>query len=189
MTDSWGWGVVTQVNPLRIRLEHDATALPVTPDTLVPVLAVGQRAWVQITGGQMVVHGTSDDGAWATYTPTVSGITLGNGAVVGRWTKVARTVHVQVKVTIGSTTVMNNGAFVSLPVTGIVLGTRGRADVVLVDVGATFYGNVIGLLDASSIAAFLQQASGAIAHFSATTPFTWVAGDEINYSATYEAAS
>jgi len=57
--DAWGWASVTQASPLRVRLDGDAAALDLTPDTLTGELAVGRRVWVQITGGRVIVHGAS----------------------------------------------------------------------------------------------------------------------------------
>ena len=62
MTDSWTWAVVTQTSPLLVRLDGEATALPVDPDTLTGPLSVGARVWVQLVGRQLVVHGASGGG-------------------------------------------------------------------------------------------------------------------------------
>lgn len=42
------WATVTQVSPLRIRLDGEPTALPITPDTLTPGLTVNDRVWVAL---------------------------------------------------------------------------------------------------------------------------------------------
>lgn len=43
------WATVTDDSPLRIRLDGETTALPITPDTLVAGLAIGNRVWVTLS--------------------------------------------------------------------------------------------------------------------------------------------
>lgn len=45
-SDTHMWATVTQVSPLRIRVDGETTALPFTPDTLVTGLAVDDRVWI-----------------------------------------------------------------------------------------------------------------------------------------------
>lgn len=58
--DTWVWATVTQVSPLRIRLDGDAAALPVTPENLAYGLSVNQRVWVQLSGHRIIVHGANN---------------------------------------------------------------------------------------------------------------------------------
>lgn len=44
----WSWATVTDDSPLRVKLDGEASALPITPDTLVTGLAVNDRVWVQL---------------------------------------------------------------------------------------------------------------------------------------------
>jgi hypothetical protein len=61
INDTWMWANVTQLSPLRIRFDGEATSVDATPDTLVAVasLAVGTRVWVQLSGKSMVILGKS----------------------------------------------------------------------------------------------------------------------------------
>ena len=54
---SWRWATVTQASPLRIKFDGQSAPLPVTPDTLVGGLVVGDRVWVQIYGRRPIIHG------------------------------------------------------------------------------------------------------------------------------------
>lgn len=62
------WATVTQVNPLRIKIDNETTALPFTPDTLVQGLVVNDRVWVAFPtndnptfrGRRVIVLGMSD---------------------------------------------------------------------------------------------------------------------------------
>ena len=56
--DSWRWATVTQVTPLRVRLDGDMAPLNVTPDTLTAV-TVADRVWCQLTGRRVVGHGVA----------------------------------------------------------------------------------------------------------------------------------
>lgn len=53
------WGTITQLSPLRVKLDGDDTALPVTPASLVNVaqLTVNARVWTIMNGRQLVVCG------------------------------------------------------------------------------------------------------------------------------------
>lgn len=55
--DSWLFATVTATNPLRVRLDGDATQIASTPITLVSGLAVNDRVWCQLHGLQLVIHG------------------------------------------------------------------------------------------------------------------------------------
>jgi hypothetical protein len=49
------WATVTQVSPLRIRLDGDTTALPMTPENLAGSVGVGSRVLVQFLGRRVLV--------------------------------------------------------------------------------------------------------------------------------------
>lgn len=68
--DSWTWAAVTGVSPLRIKIDGESAALPITPDTLVSHLRVNDRVWVQRRGRRLIIHGkaeSQDVGALASY--------------------------------------------------------------------------------------------------------------------------
>lgn len=54
---SWRWGTVTQVSPLRVKLDGDSAALAVTPDSLVPISATNGRVWCQLVARKVIIHG------------------------------------------------------------------------------------------------------------------------------------
>jgi hypothetical protein len=57
--DTWLWATVTQVSPLRVRLDGDEVELPITPENLSPDPELGERVWVQLSGHRVIVHGGS----------------------------------------------------------------------------------------------------------------------------------
>ncbi len=68
ISESTYWGAVTSLGPLRVRLDGDPGPLPLTPDTLVSGLAVGDRVLVSertssdptFQGRRVVVLGRND---------------------------------------------------------------------------------------------------------------------------------
>jgi len=56
---SFNWGTVTGVSPLRVRLDGDTSAVPVTPDSLVDplTLAINDRVRVELSNNRLVVLG------------------------------------------------------------------------------------------------------------------------------------
>jgi len=56
--DTYRWARVTQLSPIRIRLDGDTEPVESTPDSLCP-LQVGDRVWVQFHGRAMIILGVS----------------------------------------------------------------------------------------------------------------------------------
>lgn len=66
-----GWATVTSAAPLRVRKDHEESALDVTPQTLVGGLAEGDRVLLAEWAGQPVILGRAggepvDDTGWVT---------------------------------------------------------------------------------------------------------------------------
>lgn len=184
---SWRWATVTQVSPLRVRLDGDTTALDLTPDSLLvlpPV--VGQRVHVHMVDRSLVVVGApaSSTGAWATYTPTITGLTLGNGTVDAQYAQIGRTVHVGVTITLGSASTMGSLA-VSLPVSS---AAQAVAPANLYRNGFGLYAGIIRITSLMSVF-FINPSTGVQQALSPTVPWTWGAGDYVVLSATYQSAT
>lgn len=182
--DGWRWGTVTQTGPVRVRLDGDAAPLLITPDVLGSV-TVGQRVYCHRNGRRLVVI-PDTSGAWAAYTPTLSGVTLGNGTLTGRWTRHGRTVHCTGRITLGSTSSVTGNVTVGLPVAvstifNTIFATLGTG---MVNGPSTEI--VFGTI-ASSTTAFLRRYSGAV--ISPGVPFAWATGHDITWNLTYEAGS
>jgi microcystin-dependent protein len=69
------WGTVTALGPLRVKLDGDSAAVPVTPDSLVDptVLAVSSRVRCEITNNRLVVLGVAGGEPNATAADLVAG--------------------------------------------------------------------------------------------------------------------
>lgn len=96
--DRYIWAKVTQVSPLRIRVDGDRVELGITPDTLASGLAEGQRVYCQIIARRLVILGASGGPQDATPAGAVlsfagaaapAGYLLCDGAAVSRTTYAA----------------------------------------------------------------------------------------------------
>lgn len=131
-------------------------------------------------------------GTWQTYTPTLStGWALGNGTNASRYCQIGKTVHFTVALTWGSTSTWasSGGLDVGLPVTAGANWSRFTGTARGVKVGVndfiwSWLGHTATAVTVCNTGAF----SGSAGNISATSPFTWAAGDQLYLSGTYEAA-
>lgn len=129
------------------------------------------------------------DGAWdTTWTPTWTNLTVGNGTVTARWTRAGRTIFVDVRLVWGSTTSASGSIQVDLPVNATT-NPRHIGVAHYFDNGTRhFVGAALLGRQAADNAEFIHTESGNAGTVNATNPFTWTTGDELSFSATYEAA-
>jgi hypothetical protein len=64
-----------------------------------------------------LVSASGTSWTWQTWSPSYSGITVGNGTVVAKYVQIGKTVFIYYCLTFGATTTMGTPATVSLPVT------------------------------------------------------------------------
>lgn len=128
--------------------------------------------------------------AWDSWTPSYTNMTAGTGpTVIAKYNQIGRIVHFEFALTLGTTPSVSGLIGISSPVAAarsniriygelvsaatayvgyFTLATTGRFDVYAVGTGSTYAG-------------FASTAAG--------VPNTWVAGDAIRFSGTYEAAA
>ena len=116
--------------------------------------------------------------AWTAYTPTISGVTIGNATTTFVYAKLGKNVIVRGVCTFGSTSTVTGPLDVSLPVnntgysaTGIVVGTS-----TFYNGTSYFYGPIvsIGQTDKFRCVAYNVSATYATgSDVSTTAPFTW----------------
>lgn len=124
--------------------------------------------------------------AWQSYTPALTGFTLGNGTIVGEYTRLADgTVHCGGRLTFGSTSSITGTLSIGLPVS--VNGVYNNVLTVLGDM--MLYDTSAGAMQlwhaqVASGASFLgrNDAGGSVA---AASPWTWASGDQIMWNLTY----
>jgi hypothetical protein len=130
--------------------------------------------------------------AWTSFTPTWSGLTVGNGVYnVSKYSLLGKIANVSITFTLGSTSAITGAVNLIVP------ANLERKDVAalpnaalqLNDTGTAGY---VGTLrnDASSATTFsvrYMDTNNVGQTLSATIPFTWVTGDIIRIAMTYEA--
>lgn len=147
--------------------------------------AYNAAAWIPIATA--LGSGTGYLGAWSGYTPTFTNLTVGNGTTAFTYVQIGKTVHVRGRLTFGSTTSVTGAISISLPVTATaqffvpnVSARSGGADYAMYAAAAT---GTIAINAIGSAGTYANRVTT-----SATIPGTWANGDNITFSATYEAA-
>lgn len=98
--NTYRWAVITALSPLRLKLDGEALALPLTPETLVSpsTLLVGTRVWTQLFNRRVIILGAASGGVVETPIGTLAPFAgsaaptnwlLANGAAVSRATYAA----------------------------------------------------------------------------------------------------
>jgi len=143
------------------------------------VLVWNNSAWVQISGETI------------SYTPTWTGITVGNGTNTGAYTIVNNFIHVEGKLIFGSTTsITASTPQGNLPVNSV-LAFHVPGSIVYSDSGvATYFGQPL-VIGSSSFYCFIQNFAttyGSEVGVTSTIPFTWGTNDAITWSLNYRIA-
>ena len=143
-----------------------------------------------------VAIGNTVLGTYTAYTPTLAGITIGNGTITASYCRVNDFMHVVCQITFGSTTAVTGICSIYLPVNlGTVFQNLPLGTVLMWDnsgsaarVGVAFQSG--GTTDRAFLA--VSDASGAYLgnnfFLSATVPFTWATSDAIGINIYYRAA-
>jgi hypothetical protein len=129
--------------------------------------------------------------AWTAYTPTYTGVTVGNGTTSFWYSRIGKTVFVKGKFTLGSTSAITGGVTVSLPFTARTnianfqaLGTCSMFNTSVLYFGQSYFlNNTLGLQATSASGTFATGTP-----FTSTVPFTWANTHSFTMECTYEAA-
>ena len=135
--------------------------------------------------------------AWVNYTPVWSATTsppsVGNGSLVGRWTKIGSTVHVRINLIFGSTTNIGSGVYdFSLPETaaaaaGGVASAGGPiwvGSAYALDAGTADRAGVTRIMSSATTMRVGTEVGGQ--PWGHNFPLTWAVNDIISLCATYE---
>jgi hypothetical protein len=120
----------------------------------------------------------------ASYTPTFSGLTVGNGLVVAKYSKIGSIVVDEIEITFGTTTAMTGGLQVTnLPIASLSSNQSKSCGTVIFDDanGNDVLGTAISF-SPNSLRIRTNTISGSVPILNFTTansPFTWAAGDKI----------
>ena len=125
---------------------------------------------------------------WATYTPSNSGITLGNGTQTARYVKVGKTVFVSYRLVLGSTSSVSGAVYVGLP------STNNSYSVCTVQVTDAGSGNYVcqGAADPSAGNVLIRPVKTNVTYGtwddSLGSMITFAVNDDIKFFITYEEA-
>lgn len=132
---------------------------------------------------------SSGASAWAAYTPTNSGLTVGNGTQTARYSRSGKTVSVAYKFVLGSTSsISGNSLLIGLPSTA---NTFSSVPVILTDAGSTNYSGLVCVEPAGTQARVRPLNTDATwakwdNEITSTYPMTWTTNDVIQFFLTYE---
>lgn len=135
--------------------------------------------------------------AWTAYTPTWTNLTVGNGTTSAYYVQLGKTVHVRIRFTFGSTSVMGTNPIATLPVTA---SSTMPTDTFWqgshqydASTGAHYYG-AMNIVSTTTVRPVAIAASGNYTQTAAinntTVPFgaAWATGDIVSLAFTYQAA-
>lgn len=166
--------------------------LTVSSGTTLPVGDIGTAdiADSAVTPAKLLA-GTGTSWPWQSWVPVYFNITLGNGAVVAKYTQTGKSVDFRLKLTFGTTTSISSAPTISLPITaasdesGSIFGTTISTDNASPDNPVP--GN-LRFASATTLQVFALNTNSVNTLISATNPFTWGTADILEISGTYEAA-
>jgi len=165
-----------------------------TADNTPARLAVGANN-TSLVANSSAATGLEWQGGFTTWTPSFTGVTVGNGTTVARYNQIGKLVHAEFIFVLGSTSAVTGSINISLPVTAKVGATLAPAAGFagsLLDAGTAIYDAIAVISSAGTLAElFAVNSAGTYANFAVTTgsvPFTWGISDAISFNITYEAA-
>jgi hypothetical protein len=132
-------------------------------------------------------------GAWTTYTPTWTGVTIGNGTNTGGYKHLGRTTVWRARFVLGTTSAITGAVTVTLPPFALRDSSElGVYTVKLLDSGTQWFEG--RLTPSTATVAFVEVTNSAGTYLngsplSSTVPMTWTTGDNIILAGVYEAAS
>lgn len=127
--------------------------------------------------------------AWKVFTPAITGVTLGNGTLTGRYKVSGKTVNFRIFFEMGSSSAITGGIGLGLPVPAN-MDAYDTADSIIAQaslrVGSLYEGGL--RINTSSLGALLRRTGDTYSTTSSTAPGTWATGDTITIVGSYEAA-
>jgi hypothetical protein len=129
-------------------------------------------------------------GKWNTYTPSIgtdggtTNWTLGSGAIVGRYQRIADTVHFELKFAIASGTKGNGGITFTLPVAADIDVEPNFCVGTFYDASATDFYPVIARISGTTLKPFIVATT--MNQITATVPVTVATNDYISINGTYK---
>jgi hypothetical protein len=148
-------------------------------------LAVGADDLL-VTAASGESTGLKYSGAWTTWSPSYTDITVGNGTVTARWCRIGKVVNVYWRLIFGTTTSFSTTPQFTLPVSASY--PQRSATGMLTDQGVANYIGY-GQIEGGTFYPVTILSNGTYASvggLNATTPFTWGNTDSLFFSISYE---
>jgi hypothetical protein len=183
-------GTVTVTNSMATAIDAKGDLIAGTGADTFSRLAVGANDLV-LTADSAQATGLKYSGAWTTWTPTYTNLTLGNGNVVARYCQIGKVVFFNFFLTFGSTTSMTaaNPTF-SLPVAAVRSTFFYNGNIL--DSGTVNYSafaeTTAGLTTATWRTQNVSATYPTTAGCEPTVPMTWTTNDNYQVSGSYEVA-
>jgi hypothetical protein len=130
-------------------------------------------------------------GLWTTFTPTISGVTLGNGSKSGSYCQIADTVFFRVIMVLGSTTSITAEVDLTLPTTASGYSTLDFMNVSnqVYDASASaFYASTANIAVGNTVRVGTLNTSATYGSFSQIgngVPISFASGDSISWQGSY----
>lgn len=149
-------------------------------------IASGWSAWTVV----------ANPGEWTSYTPTwtagTTNPTLGNGTLIGRYSRVGRMITFHINLTIGSTTNLGSGSYawaLPVPVTSVDVHFVGNAHIIAG--GPRYGGQCLMSTTGTTTAAYfpITSSNTNLQVVNPTNPASLASGHQVRLTGTYEAAS
>lgn len=182
-------GAVTITNSMATAIDAKGDLVAGTAADTFSRLAVGTNNQI-LMADSTAGTGLKWAGDWTTFTPTLGGITIGNGSREGRYMQIGKTIIFSMRLVFGSTTTITGTPSMDLPVTAKITQffTTGEIE----DAGTTRYG-IMGQVVASSATVYLYVGNVTGTYLagsliSSSIPMTWTTNDVYTIAGTYEVA-
>lgn len=169
--------------------------MPYTPTTFAFGEQPSASKWNQLGANDAYFDSLIGSGtALASWTPTWSNLTIGNGVNNAKFIQIGKIVHFRLLLTWGSTTSASGSISFTLPVTSVaVIGSLtttpiGQAHFTR---NTTFYSGLVQHLSTTTAVLRWHNVTGAaikLSNMSGTSPDTWLPNDEFHAQGWYEAA-
>lgn len=135
---------------------------------------------------------TGFNGAWQSWTPTFTNLTVGDGTLTAKYTKVGKTVRGFVNLIFGSTTSISSSVSLTTPSTmANNLTWMPMGLVRMVDEGTDTYAGAVSVLTATTMLVQVNTANATYSDYntiSGSVPFTWTTSDRLIIEFCYEEA-
>jgi hypothetical protein len=158
-------------------------AITAPEEGMVAVLTADDLMTIR-TGSAWVEYGRY--GAWESYTPTWTNLTVGNGTVTSKYVRIGSTVIFLGKIVAGSTTSVSGFVNITLPITAVDSLIPGT--VRYNESGVRSYVGTCNTSATGNALTFSHSESGGFGSWNAANPFTIGDTDTVSWNITYEAA-